>query len=187
MQIQISAQHFSLGQALQTHIREKLTYHVTKYFDHTISCEVHFNKVNHWFLCDIVVHTGVRATIVSEAQNSDPYAAFDICLAKIDSRLRKYKSKLKDYHQKMKLAASIKSKKYIIDLPHEDSSQDTAAEGFMTEQAPNEILILSLDEAIMKIDLEGLSALIFTNVENHKLNFIYYKKNGKIALIDIDG
>ena len=93
----------------------------------------------------------------------------------------------KDKTHKYVNLPSIKSKKYIIDLPHEDSSQDTAAEGFMTEQAPNEILILSLDEAIMKIDLEGLSALIFTNVENHKLNFIYYKKNGKIALIDIDG
>ena len=105
MQIQISAQHFSLGQSLQGHIRNKLLDHVTKYFDHTVSCEVHFNKTSYSFLCDIVAHTGAKTTIISDAQNTDVYASFDLCLAKLDERLRRYKSKLQSHHHKTKLSS----------------------------------------------------------------------------------
>ena len=71
MQVNISSQHFSMGESLQEYINQKLKSHVSKYFDHTIKCDVHFDKINHLFLCDIVAYTGDITTIVSDGSASE--------------------------------------------------------------------------------------------------------------------
>jgi ribosomal subunit interface protein len=191
MQVNISSQHFSMGESLQNYINEKLTTHVSKYFDHTIRCEVHFDKINHLFLCDIVAHTGVKTTIVSDGSASDVYASFDICLAKLDKQLNKYKSKLKDYHQKMKMSQSIESTKYIIKADEdEEYSEESNEESngvtypLVVAEKPIQIMELSIQDALIRIDLENLPALIFTNIDSKRLNVVYYRKDGNISWID---
>lgn len=43
---------------------------------------------------------------------------------------------------------------------------------------------LSLDDAIMKMDLADLPALVFINKDNKRLNFVYYRKDGRLSFID---
>ena len=154
MQLNISSQHFSMGESLQEYINQKLSAHVKKYFDHTIKCDVHFDKINHLFLCDIIAHTGVKTTIVSDGSASDVYTSFDICLAKLDKQLNKYRSKLKDYHQKMKMSESIESKKYIIKADEEEDygdESDGATYPVVVAEKPIHIMELSIKDALMRI------------------------------------
>ena len=191
MHINISAQHFSLGESLQSYINEKLNQHVKKYFDHTIKCDVHFDKMNHLFLCDIVASTGVKSTIVSDGSSSDVYESFDIALAKMDKQLKKYKSKLSDYHHKMKDSESVESTKYIIkigdqDIEEDDFQADNDGKTYplIIAEKPVEITQMSVKNALMKMDLENLPALIFTNLDSKRLNVVYYRKDGNISWID---
>ncbi len=185
MQVHVSAQHFSMGESLQQYINDKLVLHIKKYFDHVVRADVHFDKTNHLFRCEIVVHTGVKVVIVGDGSSEDVYTSFDICLTKIDKQLKKYKSKLKDYHQKMKMRQSIESKKYIIssNISEEIEESDPNLPTIIQEKDVS-IMNLTVQEAVMKMDLENLPALMFTNLDNGRLNVVYYKKNGIIAWVD---
>jgi ribosomal subunit interface protein len=184
MQIHISAQHFSLGESLQSYIHDKLSSHIKKFLDHTVSCDVHFDKVHHSFMCEIVVHTGIKATIVSNSASEDAYSSFDIGIVKLDKQLRKYKSKLKDYHHKMKMAESIETKKYIIDPNIEEDQDNDPKSHVIIAEKPVEIMSLTIKEAVMRMDLENLPALMFTNLDSRRLNVVYYRKDGNIAWVD---
>jgi hypothetical protein len=48
----------------------------------------------------------------------------------------------------------------------------------------SEIESLSVEQAIMKMDLLDLPALAFMNNKNGKINFIYHRKDGNISWID---
>ena len=184
MQINISAQHFSLGESLQQYIYGKLQPYVKEYLDHATHSEVHFNKVRYQFSCEIVLHTGIKSTIVSDGLSEDVYTSFDISLAKLCKQLRKYKSKLKDYHHKMKTSEVLETKKYIINPNVEEYDNDEQVFPLIVAEKPMKIMSLSIKEAVIKMDLENLPTLVFNNIDSRRLNVVYYRKDGNIAWMD---
>jgi ribosomal subunit interface protein len=164
---------------------------IKKYFDHAPSATVHFNKQNHDFSCDIVVNdgTGRHIVIKSNASSDDVYFAFDAALSKIEKQLRKYKSKLKDHSSKMKVSEVIPTTtKYVIsptkiDDEVEDQEIDLDNPVIVAEKA-TKILKLSVGQAVMKMDLEDLPALMFRNVKTDRINVVYYRKDGNISWVD---
>ena len=85
------------------------------------------------------------------------------------------------------MSESIESKKYIIKAD-EDEEYDEESDGtthpLVIAEKPIQIMELSIRDALMKIDLENLPALIFTNIDSKRLNVVYYRKDGNISWID---
>jgi ribosomal subunit interface protein len=191
MQVSVSGQHLSIGLSLQEYVKERMGGSIKKYFDHAPSATVHFNKQNHHFSCDIVVNdgTGRHIVIKSNASSDDVYFAFDAALSKIEKQLRKYKSKLKDHSSKMKVSEVIPTTtKYVIsptkiDDEVEDQEIDLDNPVIVAEKA-TKILKLSVGQAVMKMDLEDLPALMFRNVKTDRINVVYYRKDGNISWVD---
>jgi len=191
MQVSVSGQHLSIGLSLQEYVKERMGGSIKKYFDHAPSATVHFNKQNHDFSCDIVVNdgTGRHIVIKSNASSDDVYFAFDAALSKIEKQLRKYKSKLKDHSSKMKVSEVIPTTtKYVIsptkiDDELEDQEIDLDNPVIVAEKA-TKILKLSVGQAVMKMDLEDLPALMFRNVKTDRINVVYYRKDGNISWVD---
>lgn len=191
MQVSVSGQHLSIGLSLQEYVKERMGGSIKKYFDHAPSATVHFNKQNHDFSCDIVVNdgTGRHIVIKSNASSDDVYFAFDAALSKIEKQLRKYKSKLKDHSSKMKVSEVIPTTtKYVIsptkiDDEVEDQEIDLDNPVIVAEKA-TKILKLSVGQAVMKMDLEDLPALMFRNVKTDRINVVYYRKDGNISWVD---
>ncbi len=191
MQVLVSGQHLSIGLSLQEYVKERMAGSIKKYFDYAPSTTVHFNKQNHNFSCDIVVNdgTGRHIVIKSNASSDDVYFAFDAALSKIEKQLRKYKSKLKDHSSKMKVSEVIPTTtKYVIsptkiDDEVEDQEIDLDNPVIVAEKA-TKILKLSVGQALMKMDLEDLPALMFRNVKTDRINVVYYRKDGNISWVD---
>lgn len=191
MQVSVSGQHLSIGLSLQEYVKERMGGSIKKYFDHAPSATVHFNKQNHHFSCDIVVNdgTGRHIVIKSNASSDDVYFAFDAALSKIEKQLRKYKSKLKDHSSKMKVSEVIPTTtKYVISPTKigdevEDQEIDLDNPVIVAEKA-TKILKLSVGQAVMKMDLEDLPALMFRNVKTDRINVVYYRKDGNISWVD---
>ena len=191
MQVSVSGQHLSIGLSLQEYVKERMGGSIKKYFDHAPSATVHFNRQNHDFSCDIVVNdgTGRHIVIKSNASSDDVYFAFDAALSKIEKQLRKYKSKLKDHSSKMKVSEVIPTTtKYVIsptkiDDEVEDQEIDLDNPVIVAEKV-TKILKLSVGQAVMKMDLEDLPALMFRNVKTDRINVVYYRKDGNISWVD---
>jgi ribosomal subunit interface protein len=191
MQVLVSGQHLSVGLSLQEYVKERMGGSIKKYFDHAPSATVHFNKQNHDFSYDIVVNdgTGRHIVIKNDASSDYVYFAFDAALSKIEKQLRKYKSNLKDHSNKMKVSEVIPTTtKYVIsptkiDDEVEDQEIDLDNPVIVAEKA-TKILKLSVGQAVMKMDLEDLPALMFRNVKTDRINVVYYRKDGNISWVD---
>ena len=190
MQVSISGQHISIGNSLQDYVKGRIQDVVHKYFAHAISTNIHFSKQHFHFICDIVVNdgTGRHIIIKSNSSSDDVYSAFDIALSKLQKQLRKYKSKLTDHHNRSKVSKGVEATKYIIS-PHEASEDDAyeiqaSDSPTIIAEKSTEILTLTINEALMKMDLENFPALVFNNSNTGRINVIYYRKDGNISWID---
>ena len=191
MQISVSGQHISIGTSLQDYVKDRTTQVVKKYFGHVISTNIHFSKHGFQFICDIILNdgTGRHIIIKSDSTSDDIYSSFDISLAKLEKQLRKYKSKLKDRHDRVKVSqVTFEAVKYVI-TPHKhehDLDNDVIIDDtpIIIAEKPVKISTLSVSEAVMKMDLENLPALMFQNNQTNRINVVYYRRDGNISWID---
>ncbi len=200
MQIKVSGSNIDIGQALTSYVEEHLAKEVMKYFEQAISAEVHFTKENHHlFKVLIFVNEGVKSGIVvkSNAEAGDVYACFTEALQKAVKQLRRYKSRIKNYRRKgggvksvEPIYESFEAKKYVFPpLSHnvfDEMEQDEKAEesAVIISEKAADIESLSVNEAVMKMDLADLPALVFINKDNGRINVVYHRKDGNISWID---
>lgn len=190
MNITISGQHLNLDSRVQEYVQERMSYIVSKYFEQAVSGDVHFKKQPYNVLCNIIVHegTGHHFVIKSEASCDDIYSSFDIALTKCEKQLRKYKSKLKDRHNRVKISeVKMPAMKYVIKpLSSEEqlAGEDKEIWAVTIAEKPTEILYLTVEEALMKMDLENLPALMFKNTKTDRMNIVYYRRDGNISWVD---
>lgn len=195
MSISISGQHVELSADLKEYVTSKLAEAIDKYIGSDIRSVVHFGKSNHYHLhCGIVIHEGIgkhHHVIRSDADSDELYASFDMAFGKVLKQLRKYKSKLKNNHHKTKLAESTEAKKYIInpsyidDNRHDSEHIDIVANhSVIIAEHDYEIMTLKVSEAVMKMDLEDVPAVIFKNSSSKHVNMVYRKRDGNIVWVD---
>ena len=185
MQILVSGKKLKVGQSLTQYVNEKVDYLIDKYFEKIVNINVVFSKQGHMFTCDILFNEGSKKKIVikSKAHSDEVYNAFDMALVRIEKQLRKYKSKLQDKASKINInIAAEEAMKYI--LSPEEIKEDKAINPPIIAEKPVEILTLSVSDAVMKMDLENLPALMFRNVRNDRINVVYYRKDGNISWVD---
>lgn len=191
MQVSVSGQHIYTGASLQEYVKSRISNSIHKYFDNAPGASIHFNKQNHDYTCDIIVNdgTGRHTVIKSNFISDDIYTSFDIALTRIEKQLRKYKSKLKDHSQRMKVSEITPDVvKYVIaplnsGLEKNQEEVDIDNPVIVAEKA-TKILKLSVGQAVMKMDLENLPALMFRNINNDRINVVYYRNDGNISWVD---
>lgn len=189
MDIAVSGQHFEIGSSLQEYVKERIEHTVNKYFEHAISVHVHFVKEQHnnFYRCEIIVNegTGRHITLKSDDRSTDIYTSFDLALTKMNHQLRKYKSKLSNKSGRMRTAEAIEhitAIKYIVSPePQEEDDHQPLIIAETTINIPQ----LSISDAIMKMDLEGVPAVAFKNLKTSRTNVVYYRTDGNVAWIDL--
>ncbi len=184
MQIIVSGKQVDVGDALRQHIEERLEEGISKYLDRVTSVTVVASRESHMFKIDISGNTGTHSGIVikSSAKNDDVYAAFDAAADKIEKQLRRYKRRLTNHH-KTEVAGTemLQARKYVISDADEHADDD-APVVIAEKDAP--IQTLTVSEAVMKMDLAELPALMFINSANGRVNVVYRRVDGNISWVD---
>jgi ribosomal subunit interface protein len=202
MKIRTIGANMEIGDSLNNHVRENLEKEVTKYFGNAIDAQVNFSKDVSDFKVVILINEGVKGGIrvKSNANAGDAYSAFNSAKEKAAKQLRRYKRKLKNHHKvidskEIDLLDSIyESPKYVISEQIEEdnfdnenldvSNENQKTFDVITEKT-TDIETLTIDNAIMKMNLADLPALAFVNSDSKKLNVVYHRKDGDISLIDL--
>ena len=197
MQVKITGSNIELGSSIQQYVNEQLEKAITKFISKIDTAEVYFGKQSQLFFANIIINEAVKKniTIKANGEAGDIYGAFNEALKKAVTQLKRYKNKLHDYHKE-----SIKNlepkyfsaTKYVLPpFPYnifEEMEQDAASTSPTKHQVVAEknttIEELSVDDAIMKMDLANLPALVFINSQNKRLNVVYHRKDGQISLVD---
>lgn len=184
MKISVAGKQMEVGESLNKYIHDRLTKSSNHYLDEVIWAEVTLSKNHHLFHADVIIHDGKASTVKASAESDEVYSAFDGALIKIEKLLRKYKEKILTKYRKHKqhdVTDAMAGVKYVINTYNEEETKDYPV---TIAEKGTQIETLTVSEAIMKMDLTNVPALLFKNEASRKLNVVYYRKDGNISWVD---
>ncbi len=188
MRINISGKNINVGESLVEYAENALASGVGKYFENAIDAEVLFTKEkSHLFRVTINVNegTGVGMKIRGTADDSNVYAAFDSALQRIEKQLRRYHRRLKSHRKKPELdiLPAQLATKYVISNQDEIEEDNDSGPLIIAEKS-HEIETLTVSDAVMRMDLANLPALMFVNKKSGNVNVVYHREDGNISWVE---
>jgi ribosomal subunit interface protein len=192
MNLTVKGKHLDVGDALRGYVQQQLTTVTEKYFSNPIDATVLFAHEAHLYRTDITVRVGRGIMLQSTAEATDIYACFDGAADKVGKRLRRYKRRLRDHHLNGAAASAtaeqLPARQYVIESEGEDhEAEDAASEPVIVAEMDTTIETMSVAEAVMRMDLAELPALMFRSGKHGGLNMIYRRPDGNVGWIDPKG
>ncbi|KAA9006935.1 ribosome hibernation-promoting factor, HPF/YfiA family [Histidinibacterium aquaticum] len=186
MRYQISGKQIDIGAALQTHVETELGNTVEKYAGRPTDATVIFSKSGHEYNCEAVVHLSTGLTCQAKGTATEIYSAFDSACEKMDKQLRRYKRRLKDHHRDRSQPVELSSApSYILASSEaEENEPDGDVSSMIIAEMETRIPSLSVGEAVMQMELDHASVLVFRNEGHSGINVVYRREDGNIGWID---
>jgi putative sigma-54 modulation protein len=182
MQVNITFRHLEPTEALKAHIRERIS-HVQRFFDRPTEAHAVLHVENLQHHAEITVKAGaflLRGT----ARTADMYASIDAASDRIERQLKKHKEKLEGAHKSNGVShhafAPIEVRHDVLDV-------------LETAGRPNQRVVkstqfqakpMSIDSAILQLDLLGSQFFVFQNEKDHAINVVYRRTDGNVGLIE---
>ena len=188
MDIRVSGHQVATGDALRTHVTDRLQTIADKYFARAQSAHVTFGRGPHdnGFSCDIVAHVmqGVILKAASAAMEAHP--AFDGAAEKIERQLRRYMRRLKD-HKGPAIAAAEPpiDAGYTVFEPIDDEAEvDVGDHPLIIAETRVDVPDATVSDAVMMLDLRNTNALLFKNNGTGAFNMVYRRGDGTIGWVE---
>jgi putative sigma-54 modulation protein len=187
MQLSVTFRHMEGSDAIKDHARDKLE-KIKKYFPDPIMAHVVLSTergYQHNADINIQLHNGL--IIKANETTEDMYSSIDLVMAKIERQVRRYKEKIRGHKPKADLS-SIPIAHHILAEEHEAPTAGettppaSSANIIATEHIPARTL--SVDEAVMQMNLAGMAFLVFRNSQSSHVNVVYRRDDGKYGLIE---
>lgn len=194
MELNVHGKQIDVGDALRTHVEDKLEDLNQKYFNHATFATVTFSKEGHGkkdTKAHISIQLGKNIMVVADATDPDPYACFEAAAEKVGKQMRRYKRKLRDHHDRLEQTPEseiFKARDYVLAAaPEQDDEKeegDGAEEPLVIAEMTKDIETMSVSDAVMRLDLSGEPFLVFFNAKNGGLNIVHTREDGNIGWID---
>ncbi len=187
MQMNITFRHLDPIDSLKNSARETVE-RVNKYLDKATESHVVLSLERHLHLADITIQSGAFV-LRGKEKSEDMYASIDLAMDKIERQLKRYKEKLKSHHGKervhhrQELVEQLRVRHQVFQAVAEPTNEGPVV------VKTNEFLAhpMSVDEAIMQMDLMNNDFLVFTNSTTMEMNVVYHRKDSTIGLIEASG
>jgi putative sigma-54 modulation protein len=164
------------SEPLKSYAEDKLE-RVKKYIDEPIVAQVFLTveKIRH---CAEVTITAKGITIKAAEETNDMYAAVDAVVDKIERQLRRYKERIKA-HKPSADTRERKIQKSIVAAESLEQSQEPV----IIRTKSFSIKPMSVEEAVMQMDLLHKDFLVYTEAATENINVVYRRKDGNYGLI----
>jgi ribosomal subunit interface protein len=188
MRITVSGKQLELSEALRTRVEQGLDTITNKYFDHALEAHVTFSRARSFFTCDINVHAGPGLMLRGEGEAADANAAFDDAAEHIAKRLRRYRRRVNDHARDLAHRERPQAARQYVLRQEEDTAGNgeikSATYATVVAETPTEIAVLTVSDAVMRMDLADQPVMMFRNSATGVLNVVYRRSDGHIGWID---
>ena len=189
MKVSVQGKQMDVGEALRTHVTDKMEEMNNKYFNHATDSSVIFSREGHGHglvKTHISMRVGKNISVVADAAENDPYLSFDVASAKIAKQLRRYKRRLRDHHDREgRAVAALNAPYYVIENDSEESESMLQGDDPVTiAEMVTVIETLSVSDAVMRLDLGNQTALLFRNAKHGEINLVYRRPDGNVGWVD---
>ncbi len=179
MQITVTFRHIESSDAVRDYATEKVAKVIGKYLRRPIEANIILSVVKREQRAEILVHAS-RFDITARESTGDLYSAIDLAVDKLESRLRKHKDRI--YRRKGKQPASGKSTPVRVDVI-EAEEPESSGEPRIVESDSIPAKPLSVEDAILQLELNHDEFLVFRNSQSEEISVLYKRRDGNYGLI----
>ncbi len=183
MDIRVAGHQVETGEALRSHVAERMNAMSDKYVSRTIAANVTFGRGPHdFFDCDIVAPVAQGMVLKASNRAEDAHVAFDGAAAKIERQLKRYISRLRERRGgEPKLADDAA---YTVFAPPADAEAPPLESPAIVAETRVDIPEASVSDAVMMLDLRHTNALMFRNSRSGAFNMVYRRDDGTIGWVE---
>jgi ribosomal subunit interface protein len=188
MDVRVSGHQVDTGDALKSHVTQRLQAMAERYFARAHSAQVTFKKGPHdnGFVCDIVAHVMQGVVLKGSGNAMDAHPSFEGAADKIERQLRRYKHRLKDHQGKGLEGIPLNEADagYTVFDAAETAEEVTGDYPLIIAETKVDVPEASVSDAVMMLDLRNTNGLLFKNVASGAYNMVYRRGDGTIGWVE---
>jgi putative sigma-54 modulation protein len=185
MSITIAGRHFDITAALKSHIDDKFN-RLREHFEKDIEADVVLSVERHRHIAEMTMHVN-GLHVHGRESTGDMYSSVDDVIHKLEKQVRKYKNRIS--------SAQHRNRKPLHELEHHlleltesleaEVETPTAVESShrVIEREAMEVKPMTVDEAVLQLELRDYDFLVFSNSESGKINVLYQRTGDRYGLI----
>ncbi|MBD1548971.1 ribosome hibernation-promoting factor, HPF/YfiA family [Roseibium aggregatum] len=185
MTLRISGKNVDVGDALRTHVTDRIEDALSKYFPGGYNGHVTLSREGTGFKSECTLHLDTGTILQVSAQDQEPRLSFDLAADKIEKRLRRYKRKLKDHHLNNGSGReAFEAVSYVLASPDEEEEVPADFNPLVIAETSAKVKTMTVGMAVMELDLSEAPVVMFKNAANGGMNVVYRRPDGNIGWID---
>jgi putative sigma-54 modulation protein len=179
MQINITAKHLKLTDAIDSYVKQKIS-KAGKFFDgDAVRAHVILSVEKNRQITEVTFYIEGKAFRTKE-ESEDLYSSIDLTIDKLSKQLRKQKE-ISKIHRKENLKVA-KSKEIKTDVFSYDTMHDSRTK--IAEIKRFDVHPISIEEAIIEMDSLNYRVYMFLNSSTDKINVLYRNDSGSIVMLE---
>ncbi len=149
-----------------------------KHFDQNTDVQVVLSVIREDHIVEVTVNLN-GMIIRGEESTGDMYASIDQVVDKLERQVKKYKTRVKKQNRQNGFR-SMNEKQAALEA--EEKVEEDKPQVVRTKRFP--LKPMTVEEAILQMDLLGHSFFVFANADTDVTNVIYCRKDGNYGLIE---
>ncbi len=180
MQINITARHLKLTNAIDAYVRKKISKAGKFYDGDDVWVHVILSVEKNRQITEVNFHVG-KLTFRVKEQSPDLYASIDITIDKLEKQLRKQKE-ISKIHRNNNLKAAREKKSSLSEVFSYDTMEDSKTK--ISEIKRFDVKPVGIEEAIDEMDTLGYRVYMFLNSDTEQVNVLYRNDSGSLVLLE---
>ena len=193
MQVAFTFRNVDSNEILKDYAREKLE-RINKYFPDPIKAHIVFaQQRGYLFDVDVLITLHNGLVVKGDEATEDMHSSIDLVMAKIERQLRRFKDRIRDHKPQQGPHRQVLHRVVSMepDASVEPPSPPSPPEAPSQQSGPRVIreqkfvaVPMTVEEAIMRMNLQHDPFLVFHNVLTHDINVVYRRNDDTYGLIE---
>jgi ribosomal subunit interface protein len=188
MTLRVSGKNLAIGEALRTHVHDRIDSVVAKYHAGSPSGHVTIEPEGSGYRADCTLFLKAGITLQVEAIAHEPYSSFDKAADRIERRLRDHRKRLTSRHADGlsgdPIGASVAEALELPAFEPDDAPESGETFPVVVAEHANGFKEMTVADAVLELDTKDCSVVIFRYAENRRINIVYRRADGNIGWID---
>ncbi|MGF1511440.1 MAG: ribosome hibernation-promoting factor, HPF/YfiA family [Myxococcota bacterium] len=176
MNCTVTFRHMKTSDAVRSYAEEKID-KISKLLDSQVEAQVTLTLENHVHVAHIELVTDGSLQIRGTHKSSDMYASLDAAVDHIARQVKRYRSKIRS-HRGQAQGHVLPYKVYAVETAEEPKPPQIVSQETVVARR------MSVEDAVMQLDLADSDFLVFTNGESQLVNVVYRLPDGQYGLIE---
>ncbi len=177
MKINVRGKNIDATPSLVDYAHKKLG-KLDKHFDESADVQVVMSVIREEHIVEVTVNLN-GMILRGEESTGDMYASIDQVVDKLERQMKKYKTRM---HKQMRQKGVRNMNEQHAAIEAEEAEEEDKPRVVRTKRFP--LKPMTVEEAILQMDLLGHNFFVFANAETEVINVIYRRKDGNYGLIE---